>query len=291
MTTKQNSGYQRWTLNEDEQLASLIAKKFKIEKIAEQMKRTTNSIYVRKTKIADLIEKKIEDEKVRNRSSRWTPVQDRELKSMDEKGFSNEEIAIELGRTTHSIACRKNFLKTSSASTRAEAVEPIKTEETVSEKIRIPSRSVGLFIGKNGENIKKLINDHRVHVSVFEEIATVTGTSKDVKAAMTEITEWIAAPKIGQIYEAKIIGTQSFGTFFSLTPLFQGLLHFTKYTKPFTKGETAWVKVSTINDEGKIQLELSEKPAPVINIDEDVKKFTEMLTAKTGKKVSVHVTF
>lgn len=297
---KSSNNHKRWTPEEDKQLETYLSMNLKAGKIAQLMGRTANSVYLRSSRV-DRKELKTEVENLRLHSSRWNSNQDHKLQKLVDSGCSDEQIAHEMGRTVASISWRRSHLK-NLKSTRAKAVSPAPvvvvkapphavTRETVSDltdhigKVSIPTEITGLFIGRGGENIRKLTSAHDVQISIFEGVATVKGAKRNVEEAVSQIEKWLKFPTEGDIYEAVVIGTASFGTFFGLTPVHQGLLHFSKYTKPFTRGEKANVRIEKVTPDGRVQLELVNS-----DISGEIKKLAEELSRKIGKAVKISYT-
>lgn len=287
-----------WTAAEDKQLAIYLAQNLKVEKIAQLMGRTMGSVYNRKLKVEP--DPNVQSVNLRNHNQVWNDHQDAILRRMANEGANTKQIADALGRTAASIWCRKSQLKieTRLAYTPGGALHHYEDPmEFISEDTKIPAELVGLFIGRNGVNVKAVSANYDVNISIFEGVATVKGARKDVKSCISAIQKMIQKPQVGDILEGVVIGSKSFGTFFSLSPIHQGLLHFSKYNEEGIPkfGSRHMLVVDSINADGKLQLDLyTPEPEPVteevvaeIDLNAEIERMSKELSQKTGKKVSV----
>jgi predicted RNA-binding protein with RPS1 domain len=289
-----------WTPAEDKQLAIYLAQNLKVEKIAQLMNRTMGAVYNRKLKVEP--DPNVQSVNLRNHNQVWNDHQDAILRRMAKEGANTKEIADALGRTAASIWCRKSQLKidTRLAYTPGGALHHYEDPmEFITEETKIPAELVGLFIGRQGVNVKAVSANYDVTISIFEGVATIKGARKDVWSCISAIRKMIEKPQVGEVLEGVVIGTKSFGTFFSLSPIHQGLLHFSKYDETGIPkfGSRHMLIVDSINEEGKLQLEYyTPEPEPVveekevvaeIDLQSEIERMSKELTAKTGKKVSV----
>jgi len=288
-----------WTPAEDKQLAIYLAQNLKVEKIAQLMNRTMGSVYNRKLKVEP--DPNITPVNLRNHHQVWNDHQDAILRRMVNEGANTKEIADALGRTAASIWCRKSQLKIDRrlAYTPGGALHHYEDPmEQIVEETKIPTDLVGLFIGRNGVNVKAVSANYDVNISIFEGVATLRGARKDVKSCAAAIQKMIQKPQVGEVLEGVVIGSKSFGTFFSLSPIHQGLLHFSKYNEEGIPkfGSRHMLVVDSINEDGKLQLDYyTPEPEPVveehveatIDLNAEIERMSKELSQKTGKKVSV----
>jgi predicted RNA-binding protein with RPS1 domain len=285
-----------WTAAEDKQLAIYLSQNLKVEKIAQLMNRTMGSIYNRKLKVEP--DPNVVPVNLRNHNQHWNDHQDGILRRMANEGANTQEIADALGRTPASIWCRKSQLKidTRLAYTPGGTRTNEDPMEFISEDTKIPTDLVGLFIGRGGVNVKAVSASYDVNISIFEGVATIKGARKDVRACIAGIKRMVDKPKVGDVFEGVVIGNKSFGTFFSLSPIHQGLLHFSRYNEEGIPkyGTRHMLIVDSINDDGKLQLdyytpevEATTEVAAEIDLQAEIERMSKELTEKTGKKVSV----
>lgn len=285
-----------WTAAEDKQLAIYLAQNLKVEKIAQLMGRTMGSVYNRKLKVEP--DPTVQPVNLRNHHQVWNDHQDAILRRMANEGANTRQIAEALGRTAASIWCRKSQLGVEKrlAYTPGGAQHLYEDPmEFITDECSIPTELVGLFIGRGGVNIKAVSANYNVDISIFEGVATIKGARKDVKSCISAIEKMIQKPQVGDVLEGVVIGSKSFGTFFSLSPIHQGLLHFSKYNAEGIPkfGSRHMLVVDSINADGKLQLEYYQEKAveaevaAEIDLNAEIERMSKELSQKTGKKVSV----
>lgn len=129
--------------------------------------------------------------------------------------------------------------------------------------LKIPSEKIGAVIGPGGKNIRAL-EELGVEIDI-EQDGTVRLFSKDAAAAeeaKRRITGQTAEAKLGEIYDGKVNRITTFGAFLEIMPGKDGLLHISQMSKErvnrvedvLRMGEVIKVKVSTIDEQGRVDL-------------------------------------
>jgi polyribonucleotide nucleotidyltransferase len=126
----------------------------------------------------------------------------------------------------------------------------------------IPKEKIGDIIGPGGKVIRGICEEYGVKVEVDEKDDGRSGTVKVLSVdgpsgtdAMAYVKSLVAEPKIGEIYQSKVVRITDFGAFCEFMPGKDGLLHISKISK---KGRLN--SVTDILAEGDfISLRLTEK--------------------------------
>ncbi len=123
-----------------------------------------------------------------------------------------------------------------------------------------PSK-VAEIIGPGGRVIKAIIKDFDVQISVDDLTGKVSVIGEDdskVQAALNQINAIVKEIAVGDIFDGKITRIEPFGVFVEIAPGKVGLLHQSKLTrnlKSLKMGEVLKVRVSNIDNIGRLQLE------------------------------------
>jgi len=128
-------------------------------------------------------------------------------------------------------------------------------------KLQIPTEKIGEVIGPKGNTIKRIIEETGATIDI-EETGMVFITSQDedsAKRAVEFIKNITREVKIGEIFLGKVKKVLNFGAFLELGFGQEGLLHSSRTKEPLQMGEKVSVKVISIDEQGRVNLDL-EKP-------------------------------
>ncbi|MDR3315329.1 MAG: polyribonucleotide nucleotidyltransferase [Coriobacteriales bacterium] len=135
--------------------------------------------------------------------------------------------------------------------------------------IQIPVDKIRDIIGTGGKVIRGLQEETGATIEVTED-GTVYIASKDTggEEAKRRIELIIKVPEIGEEYNGTVVSVQSFGAFVQLLPGKDGLLHISKVANGrvdkvedvLNIGDTVRVKITDIDDKGKVSLDRLDKP-------------------------------
>ena len=134
------------------------------------------------------------------------------------------------------------------------------------EKIQIDPKKIGTIIGKGGETINAITSETGAQVDVEDSgLVTVAGPNAEV---ISKAVEWVKSlveePEVGKIYTGKVVTIKDFGAFVNILPGVDGMLHISqiadkrldKVTDVLHEGDTVKVKLTAIDDRGKISLSM-----------------------------------
>ena len=132
------------------------------------------------------------------------------------------------------------------------------------EKLKIDPDKIGAVIGKGGEVINKITSETGAEVDIKEDglitIASPNGAS--IEKALNWIKSLVEEPEVGKIYEGKVVSIKDFGAFVNILPGIDGMVHISKLadhrvakvTDVVKEGQTVRVKITGIDERGKINL-------------------------------------
>ena len=132
------------------------------------------------------------------------------------------------------------------------------------EKIKINPDKIGAVIGKGGEMINKITSETGAEIDIKED-GLVTVASPDgasIEKAMNWIKSLVEEPEVGKIYEGRVVSIKDFGAFVNILPGVDGMVHISKLaegrvnkvTDVVKEGQTVRVKITGIDERGKINL-------------------------------------
>ena len=137
--------------------------------------------------------------------------------------------------------------------------------------VTVPQDKIREVIGKGGETIRGLCETFDVSVNIDDDgVATVAGVNRTaVDDCIAHITQMVADPEVGTIYEGKVTGTTDFGAFVEIMPGKEGLLHISEVvpvrlghiTDVMEEGDEVTVKVVEFEN-GKTRLTAKEIDQP-----------------------------
>ncbi len=135
--------------------------------------------------------------------------------------------------------------------------------------IKVPVDKIRDIIGTGGKVIRGLQEETGATIEVTED-GTVYIASKDTggEEARERIEAIIKVPEIGEEYQGVVVSIQPFGAFVELLPGKDGLLHISKVAKGrvaqvedvLSIGDTVHVKITDIDEKGKVSLDRLDKP-------------------------------
>jgi polyribonucleotide nucleotidyltransferase len=143
----------------------------------------------------------------------------------------------------------------------------------------IPVDKIGEVIGPKGKIINEITEETGADISVDDVdgrgVVQIYSADADSAQAALERVRGIAnpvVPKEGERYYGTVVKNADFGSFISLVPGSDGLLHISKLPKPegrrlnhadeaVSVGDKLWVEVAEVRGDGKFSLVMAEPPA------------------------------
>ncbi|MCC5895008.1 MAG: polyribonucleotide nucleotidyltransferase [Alkalibacterium sp.] len=132
------------------------------------------------------------------------------------------------------------------------------------ESIKIKPTQIKVVIGKGGETINSIIDETNVKIDIDEEgNVSIYGQDADgIKRAIEIIEELTEEVEIGKVYTGTIKRIEKFGAFVEIIKGTDGLVHVSELSdkyikdvaKEFSVGDTFDVKVTEIDDRGRVNL-------------------------------------
>ncbi|MDR1260568.1 MAG: polyribonucleotide nucleotidyltransferase [Oscillospiraceae bacterium] len=130
--------------------------------------------------------------------------------------------------------------------------------------IKINVNKIRDVIGSGGKVVQKLCADFGVTIDIQEDgsIFVSSLNSQDTKRAIEQIELIVQEPEVGKTYKGKIVKLMPFGAFVEILPGKEGLVHISRFeNKRVDKiesvaksGEEIWVKLISIDEQGKLVL-------------------------------------
>ncbi|MDR0888555.1 MAG: polyribonucleotide nucleotidyltransferase [Coriobacteriales bacterium] len=135
--------------------------------------------------------------------------------------------------------------------------------------IEIPVDKIRDVIGSGGKVIRGIQDETGADIEIDEK-GIVYIASKDTggEEARRQIEQIVHDPEVGEEYYGEVVSIQSFGAFVNLTPGHDGLLHISKVANGrvgkvedvLNLGDTVHVKITEVDEKGKVSLDRLEKP-------------------------------
>ncbi len=134
--------------------------------------------------------------------------------------------------------------------------------------IIINTDHIRTVIGKGGETIRGMCEEFDCTINITDD-GTVTVASvkrPQVDACIQHIQDMLAEPEVGTTYEGEVVSTTDFGAFVRFMKGKEGLLHISEvvpvrlgHIEDVMKvGEAVKVKVTELDDRGKVRLSIKE---------------------------------
>ncbi|MGC8742689.1 MAG: polyribonucleotide nucleotidyltransferase [Verrucomicrobiia bacterium] len=132
------------------------------------------------------------------------------------------------------------------------------------EVFKINTEKIGLVIGPNGKNIKKIIEDTGCEIEIKPDgTVTIFGiNSAAIAAARQAVEAFSAEPEVGKIYKGKVVTITDFGAFVEFLPGQDGLVHVSELADHRVKnvedivkvGDEIFVKCLGIDEKNRVKL-------------------------------------
>lgn len=151
-----------------------------------------------------------------------------------------------------------------------EARTEISDHAPAMESLQIAKEDIRVLIGKGGETIRGLCDKFQCTIDVTDDgKVTVAAVSRaNMRGCMEHIHNMFAKPDLGAMYEGTVLNTTDFGAFVSFMGGKEGLLHISEVvpvrlrhvTDAVEPGDKLFVKVTDLDDRGKIRLSIKNIP-------------------------------
>ncbi len=129
---------------------------------------------------------------------------------------------------------------------------------------KIDPEKIGMVIGKGGETIQAITKECEVEIDIADEgIVTITAPDQEKGNKALEWIEQITyEPKIGEVFDGKVVKIMEFGAFVQIMPGKDGLVHISELSKDrvnkvedvVKEGDILKVKLMKIDDKGRYGL-------------------------------------
>ncbi len=131
-------------------------------------------------------------------------------------------------------------------------------------KMKIDTDKIREVIGSGGKVIQKITAESGAKIDIEDDgtiyIAGVNKASCDAAKKMIETIVFV--PEVGQLYYGKVVRILQFGAFVELAPGKDGMVHISKLADRRVEkvedvlniGDMVWVKVTEIDDKGRVNL-------------------------------------
>ena len=136
------------------------------------------------------------------------------------------------------------------------------------EKIMINPDKIGAVIGKGGETINKITSETGAQIDIKDDglITVASSDGESIQKALDWIKGLTEEPEVGKIYEGKVVSIKDFGAFINIMPGIDGMVHISqlsdqrveKVTDVLTEGEMVKVKLTGIDERGRLSLSLKD---------------------------------
>jgi polyribonucleotide nucleotidyltransferase len=132
--------------------------------------------------------------------------------------------------------------------------------------VHINPEKIGALIGPGGKNIRRITETTGTQIDIDEDnsgkVSIFSNNKDNLDAALREVQALTAEAEVGRIYRATVTGIKDFGCFAEFLPGQEGLVHISELadfrvnrTDDVVKmGEEIWVKVLSVEDNGKVRL-------------------------------------
>lgn len=139
------------------------------------------------------------------------------------------------------------------------------------ETFKIPTDKIGALIGPGGKNIKAVQEEFGITMEIEEDgTVKVLGTDNDaIHNCIAACELQINGPKVGTIYEAKVVTLKEYGAFVDIVPGVSGLVHVSEISDDrvndvadyLAEGDMVKVKVVEVDRMGRLKLSIKEVEA------------------------------
>ena len=129
---------------------------------------------------------------------------------------------------------------------------------------QIDPDQIGMVIGKGGETIQTITKECEVEIDISDEgVVTITAPDQEKgNKALKWIEEITYEPKVGDVFNGKVVKIMEFGAFVQIVPGKDGLVHISELSKDrvnkvedvVKEGDIIKVKLMKIDDKGRYGL-------------------------------------
>jgi len=189
-----------------------------------------------------------------------------------ERGISGFQIDLKLKGVPHKIieeaidkakAARMQILEIMSGTIAAPRPEMSKYAPRYA-SFKINPEKIGLVIGPNGKNIKKITEETGCEISIEPDgTVDVFGINQAaIDAAREAVQTLIAEPEVGKIYKGKVVTITDFGAFVEFLPGQDGLVHVSELADRRVRkvedvvkvGDEIYVKCVGVDEKNRVKL-------------------------------------
>jgi len=134
--------------------------------------------------------------------------------------------------------------------------------------MQIDSDKIRDVIGKGGATIRGLCDEHNSTIDITDDgaVKIYSEDTEGLNSAMDAIKAIVADPEPGTIYDGKVVRIVDFGAFVNFMPGTDGLVHISqiaqervaKVTDYLSEGQDVRVKVTEIDNRGRVKLSIKE---------------------------------
>jgi len=134
--------------------------------------------------------------------------------------------------------------------------------------MQIDSDKIRDVIGKGGATIRGLCEEHNSTIDITDDgaVKIYSEDTEGLNSAMDAIKAIVADPEPGTIYDGKVVRIVDFGAFVNFMPGTDGLVHISqiaqervaKVTDYLSEGQDVRVKVTEIDNRGRVKLSIKE---------------------------------
>jgi polyribonucleotide nucleotidyltransferase len=130
--------------------------------------------------------------------------------------------------------------------------------------MKIDPDKIREVIGKGGSVIQKITAESGAEINIEDDgtihIASPNAESCDIAKKMIDTIVFV--PQVGELYYGKVVRILQFGAFVELAPGKDGMVHISKLAERRVEkvedvvniGDMIWVKVTEIDDKGRVNL-------------------------------------
>ena len=149
--------------------------------------------------------------------------------------------------------------------------------------LKIPVDKIREVIGKGGSVIQKITAESGAQINIEDDgtihIASPDAACCDIAKKMIDTIVFV--PEVGMLYYGKVVRILNFGAFVELAPGKDGMVHISKLAERRVEkvedvvhvGDMVWVKVTDIDEKGRVNLSLRDAQREIAAMEaRDAKK-------------------
>ena len=136
------------------------------------------------------------------------------------------------------------------------------------EKMMIKPEKIREVIGKGGETINRIIAETGAEIDIKDDGLVMVSAvdTRSIEAALKMISDIVAEPEVGKIYQGTVVKIMEFGAFVNIMPGRDGLVHISqisdkrveKVTDVLNEGDEVTVKLTAIDEQGRLNLSMKD---------------------------------